>query len=253
MGLAKKIILGVIIYMLFMLSLFPARVALSLLALPKSVAISGVSGTIWQGSLDRVAIGNRVLEHVRWNINFAKLFTGTLSSDLVFGNRASMVNGKGIAALSFSGISLSNLRVELPSEFLIGNARLPFQTKITGALNLIVPEFKQGLPWCESLEGKVFLDNLSVSNQFGHYPLGNIALGLACDNGDIQASIDENGNKLGLQGLALIKANNKIDVNAKIRETSAQPKDLTMALSFLGRPDAEGYYSLNYQGKIPNL
>lgn len=236
-----------------MLSLFPAKVALSLLPLPSNIVFSGVSGTIWDGDIDNLSIGERALDHIHWRINLWKLFTANLSIELDVGNRGSVVSGKTNINLSHSGISLTDLRFESPSEFLLGNTRLPFKTEVKGSLNLIVPAFVQGKPWCERLSGKVFLEDLNVKNQFGNYPLGNIDLELACLNGDIQLSANEADNKLGLKGKASLLANNKVDIEAGIKQTPTQPKELSQVLRFLGQPNAEGFYPLVYKGALPKL
>ncbi|MCL1039583.1 type II secretion system protein N [Shewanella submarina] len=236
-----------------MVVLFPARVAVQLAPLPPQVKVAGVTGTIWDGSADMVTVDRRQLEQVNWNLQFLPLLMGKVSAELSVGNRASAVAGRGLVSWSMSGIQAEDLRFEAPSGFLIGNARLPFRTKVDGELSLIVPELEQGQPWCEALTGKVFLNHLAVKNQFGDYPLGNIQLGLACRDGEVVLSTDENSNQLGVKGEVTVGENNKLLVNGKIRETDAQPGDLKQALGFLGPQDQDGYYTIRYSGVIPGL
>ncbi|MGI2260922.1 type II secretion system protein N [Shewanella sp. GXUN23E] len=253
MFVVKKILLGLLIYLVFMLALFPARVALQLAPLPPQVNIAGVSGTIWDGSADTVSVDKRLLEQVHWQLKFLPLLTGKVTVDLTVGSRATAVSGKGLLSWSLSGVQAQDLRFEAPGSFLIGDARLPFRTKVDGELSVIVPQLTQGKPWCEALDGKVFLNHLSVNNQFGDYPLGNIQLALACRNGEVVLSTDEKGNGLGVKGEVTIGENNKLLVDAKVRETAEQPDDLKKALSFLGKSDNEGYYPIRYSGVIPGL
>lgn len=249
----KKILLGVLIYLVFLVALFPAKVALQLAPLPPQIKVAGVSGTIWDGAAEMVSIDRRQLEQVHWQLHFLPLLTGKVSVDLNLGSRATAVSGKGMLSWSMSGVQAQDLRFEAPSSFLVGNARMPFRTKVEGELSLIVPELEQGKPWCEVLSGKVFLNNLQVNNQFGDYPLGNIQLALTCRNGEVVLSTDDKGNELGVVGDVTIGVNNKLLVNARVKETAAQPADLKQALSFLGRPDKDGYYPIKYSGVIPGL
>lgn len=253
MVLYKKIIIGLLIYLFFIFAIFPARVALSFMPIPEHILLSNVSGSIWQGNIETLQIDDRKLEHVRWDLSFFPLLLGKLAIDFHIGNRASEVSAKGKVDLSSSGIAFTDFRFDAPSHFILGRTQLPFRTAVEGNIDVIIPKFIQGKPWCEQLMGKVFVGNLQVNNQFGQYPLGNIELALACDKGNIQVEAKENGNKLGVKGTAELEANNIFNVNAKIKKTSTQPADLTQALTFLGKADRNGYYSITYKGTLPRF
>jgi general secretion pathway protein N len=249
--LVKKIALGFFIYLVFLVVLFPASMAVKLAPIPANVVVSGVSGTVWSGSIDMLSVQKRQVELVQWDLSVASLFTGTVKADISIGTRSSAVNGKGVVAYSFGGLDVTGLRFEAPSDFLLGNARLPFKTKINGDISALVETFGQGLPWCEQLSGKLFLNKVQVTNQFGNYPLGDIALGLSCIDGNVQLATDEKLNGLGLDGTIVLADNKMMQVNAKIREVNTQPDDLKKALGFLGKKDSQGYYPITYQGRLP--
>lgn len=251
MNLTKKIILGVAIYVVFLIALFPASIAVKLAPLPKGINVTGASGSIWSGRIETLNIQKRQLEQVQWQLSPWGLFLGKAKLDVVIGNRASAVNGKGLVTISMSGIDAEGLRFEAPSSFLLGKARLPFRTEVNGEISLFVERLQQGKPWCEQLKGKLFLNTVSVKNQFGNYPLGDIELGLSCEDGNIKVRSDEAMNKLGLDGTVLVKADKMVQVAAKIKETSSQPADLKKALGFLGKKDSQGYYPISYQGRLP--
>lgn len=253
MSLVKKIIIGVAVYLGFLVALFPASVAVKLAPLPSNIAISGVSGTIWSGSADIVTVQKRQLELIQWQLSPWRLFLGKANIDFVIGNRASAVNGKGFVSLSTSGVNAKELRFDAPSSFLIGNTRLPFRAEVEGNFSLIVQQLDQGTPWCEQLNGKLFAQQLQVNNQFGQYPLGDVGVGLSCVDGNIKIATDETMNQLGLTGNAFVKADKLLQVTAKIKETDAQPNDLKQALTFLGKKDSQGFYPISYQGRIPGL
>ncbi|MFS1425046.1 type II secretion system protein N [Shewanella sp. 10N.286.48.B5] len=253
MSLIKKIILGVFVYLIFLVVFIPANWLVGIAPLPNNIKVSGVSGTLWQGSADLVSIDRRLIEQVSWDLNPWTLFIGQLYVDLQIGSRATPVSGQGDISWSLAGVSAENLRFEAPNKFLLGNAKLPFRTMVDGDVSLIVESLKQGTPWCEQLTGKLFLNAIDVKNQFGEYPLGDIALGLSCIDGQVQLMTDDSMNKMGIQGSATLGENNRIVVSAKIKPTHEQPQDLTQALSFLGKQDSQGYYPVNYQGTIPGL
>tara|TARA_R110002050_G_scaffold185418_2_gene319437 strand:- start:1477 stop:2238 length:762 start_codon:yes stop_codon:yes gene_type:complete len=252
-SLFSKIVIGVIIYLVFLLVYLPANWLVSIVPLPNNVAISGAEGTLWQGQASLVTIDQRQIEQVSWQLSPWGLLVGKADIDFKIGNRATPVSGKGSISWSFSGLRANNIRFDLPDSFLLAGARLPFKTQIDGDVSLMVEILEQGKPWCEQLSGKLFLNNTNVKNQYGVYPLGNISLGLSCLDGQLKIATDETQNVLGLTGSAILGESNLVKVSAKIKPTDAQPRDLREALSFLGRQDSQGYYPINYQGVVPGL
>lgn len=253
MSLIKKIILGLVIYLVFLIALFPASLAVRLAPLPANISIAGVEGSVWSGSIETVSLPQRQLEQIRWDLSPWSLLLGKVKADVQIGSRGTAVNGKGTVSWSLSGISAKGLRFEAPDNFLIGNARLPFKTVIGGEVSLIVETLEQGLPWCEQLTGKLFLNHTEVKNQFGEYPLGDIELGLSCIDGKVQLQTSESQNQLGLSGTLQLAAEKQVIVTAKIKETDGQPEDLRKSLAFLGKKDSQGYYPISYQGRVPGL
>ena len=221
MSLFSKIVIGVIIYLVFLLVYLPANWLVSIAPLPNNVAISGAEGTLWQGQASLVTIDQRQIEQVSWQLSPWGLLVGKADIDFKIGNRATPVSGKGSISWSFSGLRANNIRFDLPDSFLLAGARLPFKTQIDGDISLMVEILEQGKPWCEQLSGKLFLNNTNVKNQYGVYPLGNISLGLSCLDGQLKIATDETQNVLGLTGSAILGESNLVKVSAKIKPTDA--------------------------------
>ncbi|GGN31646.1 type II secretion system protein N [Shewanella putrefaciens] len=253
MSLIKKVIIGVLIYLVFLVVLFPAKIAIALAPLPANISISGVNGSIWSGSIETLSVPQRQLEQIRWELSPWALFLGKVKVDFQIGSRATPVSSKGLVTWSLGGLSAKGLRFEAPDSFLIGNAKLPFRTEITGEVSLLVETLEQGKPWCEQLSGKLFLNQTHVKNQFGEYPLGNIELGLSCVDGKAQLMTDETKNQLGIVGALQLVEDNMVSVTAKIKETAEQPKDMRESLGILGKRGTDGYFPVVYQGRIPGL
>lgn len=236
-----------------MLVLFPARTAINLAPLPKGVEVIGVTGSLWSGQAEQIVLPHRQLSNVSWTLEPWLILLGKLQLNLVIGEPSSTINGKGLVTVSWAGVEINNVKFEAPTQFLLAGTSLPFKTQLVGELSFLLPTFVQGEPWCEQLTGKVFANNIELSNQFGHYPLGELTLALACQEGDILITSDESMNQLGFNGSLKVKQHNHIEIDAKIRETDSQPKELQKALVFLGQKDSQGYYPLFYSGSIPKL
>ncbi|MFQ6372252.1 type II secretion system protein N [Shewanella sp. YIC-542] len=253
MKLFGKIVIGILLYLLFMIMLFPARVAVALMPLPSGVQLGGVSGSLWHGQADVLQIGSRQLERLSWQLQPSSLFTGVVQAQWQLGSRASAVNGKGIISWSSAGIAARQLRLDAPVGFLVGNRRLPFKTVLSGDISLLLDEGHQGQPLCGGLNGKLFLNHIGLNNQFGDYPLGNMAFSLQCVKGQVQLATDDEKNAIGVAGTLLFKDQLQMEVNGRIRRTDGQSRDLQNSLGLLGKPDANGNYPLQYKGRIPGL
>ncbi len=253
MSLIKKIIIGVLIYFVFLVALFPASLAVRMAPIPANVALSGVSGSIWSGSIDSIQVQQRQLEQLRWELSPWSLLFGTIKLDAQLGSRTTAVSAKGQISWSMAGLSAQGIRFDAPGSFLLSNTKLPFKTEIQGEVSLLVDTLELGTPWCEQLTGKLFLNQTDVKNQFGHYPLGNIELGLSCVDGKVQVATDEEKNQLGIVGTAQLDAGNVVQLSAKVKETDGQPEDMRKSLSFLGKRGSDGYFPVVYQGRIPGL
>ncbi|WP_445946898.1 type II secretion system protein N [Shewanella sp.] len=253
MSLSKKIILAVALYLIFLVVYLPTKWLVSIAPLPANVSLSGVTGSVWNGQIDLVQIGPRQIEQLKWQLSPWALLLGQANVDINLGNRATAVSGKADVSWSLSGVKVQGLRFDAPNSFLIAGARLPFGTQIQGEVSLMVADFIQGKPWCEQLSGKLFLNHADMKNQFGEYPLGNMALALICQDGQVAVSMTEADNKLGISGLILLGADNSIKVTAKVKATDGQPQDMRNSLAYLGKPDSQGYYPVNYQGRLPGM
>ncbi|MCH1925918.1 type II secretion system protein N [Shewanella sp. C32] len=245
-----KVLIAVLLYLVFLVALLPARVVVALAPLPNGVSLAGVSGTLWQGSADTLVADGRQLEQVQWHLSPWQLITATVNLDVTFGGSGSAVTGKGNVSYSPSGIKLNSVKFDAPVSFLVGRNQLPFQTKASGDISLFVQQFEQGTPWCEQLAGKAFLNNIGITNRFGQYPLGDIELALQCVNGQVQLATDDEKNKLGIAGTLSLQDGMKYQLNGRMKVTADQPADLQKALPMLGKADANGFYPLTFSGRF---
>lgn len=253
MSLTKKIIIGLFIYLAFLVATLPANFAMRFVALPKGLSLGGVSGSVWQGNVNSVAFEGRQLDSLKWDLSPWRLFLGQVQVDLSLGERNTPINARGLLRASFSGLYVEAFRFEAPIPLLLGQKKLPFRTQVSGDMSVLINEFDSAEPWCETLSGTAIINQANVKNQFGDYPLGDVSFALTCVNGDIELKTDEKMNRLGLVGTLLLQDKNRVAIDAKMKETPDQPADLKKMLSQFGAKDSKGYYSLNYKGAIPGL
>ncbi|GLS83464.1 type II secretion system protein N [Paraferrimonas haliotis] len=249
----KIIIASILLYLVFMVALFPARFAVKLAPLPNHVQLNQVSGSLWQGKVGQLVVGRYHIDQLAWEMHPWQLFTGEAALSFTVGKSRSSLRGHGDIGYGLSGLRISQLKVIGDISYWAPSTMLPLRSKATGQVEVFIANYQQGQPYCESMQGQVEALTLDVNNQFGEFPLGDIRLDLSCDNGKLLATASEDANQLGAQGQFSLDEGGVYQLSASIRKVDSQPEQLQKALSFLGKPDAKGRYPLEFSGKIPGF
>ena len=111
---------GIAALLASLVALLPARVALGVLGLPAGTA-SGVSGTVWKGSVEHLSLEGIALGPVTWTARPLRLFTGQFAADIEAGLPEGFINGS--IGLGLGGtIHVSNLEAAAPLALLAPGA-----------------------------------------------------------------------------------------------------------------------------------
>lgn len=107
---------GLVALLLSLVGLIPAHVALAIFGVPADT-VSGVSGTVWRGSFQRLTINNVVLGPVSWQARPSRLLLGRLAGDV----EATLPDGflnTGVAVSLGGSLSLTDLEGAAPVAWL---------------------------------------------------------------------------------------------------------------------------------------
>ncbi|TKB47649.1 type II secretion system protein N [Ferrimonas sediminicola] len=241
---------ALVLYLVFLVVTVPVGLVWQWVPKPQGVQLQGLDGTLWSGRADRLTVAGRRLESLTWEVDPWSLLGGRVEAVVAV---AGDVQGRGTVSYGLSGLALQGVRLESPIGTLVGNRRLPFRTKVTGEVQLNLAEGSQGQPWCDRLSGRILVQQLDVNNQYGAFPLGNLAGTLSCSQGNLKLTMTERDNRIGVAGTALLKGNMEVQLDASIRATVDQPEAMANSLDFLGQPDASGAYPLRYSGRLPGF
>ena len=74
----RLVLLGILIFLGVMLATFPARVAYQWFA-PAEVRLSGITGSVWNGSAAEGIAGGAYVRNISWNFKPMSLLSGKLS------------------------------------------------------------------------------------------------------------------------------------------------------------------------------
>ncbi|ALS31637.1 general secretion pathway protein N [Pseudoalteromonas translucida KMM 520] len=251
----KKIITLSIVFLLsfivFCIIKLPAAVAIDLAKpyFPKQLEVGQSVGTIWQGQMMQVRYQGEQLNNVRWDVAGWALFTGKLNANVKFGDPRERSDISGYADVSFGlfnkQVKVTNGLVRSTVERAMQRIQLPLPVTAKGRVILELAEYTSGAPYCESLQGEIASPNIDVQGLNGWFNIGPLGGNLSCKSGDIAILIDPD-NTLGLEADAILKANFDFKVSGYVKPDATLPKDVHDAVKFLGRPDNQGRYPLNF-------
>ena len=254
----KKILSLVLLFIVsfigFVVYLAPAAVVLDYAKpyLGKSVQLSGVSGTVWQGNAQQASVNSQTLNNITWQLKPLNLFTGTIAVDIKFGKLRGFDSpyGKGSIALplGFDMVTLDTVSVRVPADMVMKNAQLPMPLPAKGNIKLAVKNanilLQDKSKLCTEFSGQVETHNLSVQGLQGWIEFDTIEGALGCSSGAISIAVTK-ANQLGLQ-LEAEYGKLGVKVSGFVKPDSSMPKQLHDAVKFLGRPDGTGRYPLKF-------
>lgn len=99
-----------------LVALVPARVVFGFIGMPPGT-VTGLSGTAWTGTADRLSVEGITLGPVRWSVRPVRLLAGQVAADVVATLPDGFVNGT--VGVGFGGrIAISNLEGAAPLSWL---------------------------------------------------------------------------------------------------------------------------------------
>lgn len=242
----KWILLALLAYVVFLIVKFPAVQLVSRLQLPANISVLGVSGTIWQGQAQQVIINGLAVDKLEWQLSFWPLLTGKAKLAVNAGNlrQAEEISFSGLLWLGQDSVAADNFSLYLPSDLVIAQLPLPIAVNAKGRFSLKLDEldYQQG---CQTLSGKGQWLNAEVVGLQSPITLGTFNADLSCIENDVLISVKE-PNSFGLTARARIPNNLRFAVEGRFKPDPSLPEEVQQAAQFFGKPDAEGYYPVNF-------
>ena len=247
MSKAKLILTGTVCYLVFMLCLTPASWWLKLVTLPKQLELGAASGTLWQGSIAGAQYQKLQFGQINWTLNGWAIFRGKVEFELKSGSakQPQLPFLQSDASYGFGGARLDNTLIKMPIAQVLPLLDLPLPVDASGQLVLDVAQFSEGQPWCGNLAGQASWQDARLQTPTGTWLELNSLFGrLSCNQGTVVLTTDSN-NVLGLDVTAVLNAEQLL-VNGTVKPDDGMPKEVHQAMQFLGRPDAQGRYTLKF-------
>lgn len=211
------------------------------------------SGTIWSGVASDAAWRGTALGELRWSLRPLALLRARAAADLALARPDGSASAT-IATASGGALEFSNLRFDLPLEFL---AQLPTGTprgtrgRASGAFN----ELRLVAGWPVTARGTVDVVGL-IMPRFAEGPIGSFELVVpdpsadSAGSPDIKAQVTDRDGPLQVDAVLTLSPGRSFLFEGTVTPRGAAPPALVRALEFLGPADASGRRPFGMSGTL---
>ena len=240
----RLILVGTAVFVFGLVVMFPARVAYDAFA-PPALRLSGVTGTVWDGTAVSGAAGGIYLDNLRWSFVLTSLLRGRLGFDVTVAPAGGFLDGRieigPGGTLVFSGLdaslSIAALQGLIPAPGIEGNVRLQFD-----ALRV-----ENGLP--VAADGTIDVAGLLVRG-LSPAPLGDFRAQIASSDRAISGSVEDINAVLDIAGSLRIGADRTYVLEGLVAPTPQTPAAVVEQLRFLGSANARGQRQFRFEGRL---
>lgn len=249
----KLALIGVLLFLVFLVATLPAPTAYALIKSKNAEApliLNNVEGTVWSGRAGPALIGGQRLDSLAWDINSWALLIGRVQAKIEFRNGDSF--GSANIARGFTGKVYARdveARIDLQRMKLLSQV-LPLGMQ--GALLLHLSAFDLDRRSILNAEGTLAWDNAVITVP-SRVDFGNLRIALGGEDDNVKATLSDGGGPLQADGILLITrdGNYKFTGNFAVRDASQSM--LVQGLQFLGRPGPDGKVSTSNSGHLSSL
>lgn len=240
---------GLIALLVSLVALIPARLALAVIGVPAET-VSGVSGTLWRGSLRRIALDGIVLGPVAWQARPTRLLLGQLAAGL----EATLPEGfvkTGIALSPGGRLSFSDLEGAAPVAWLA-----PAAGRDGGQLTARFERLELNGERIETAIGSLQVAGvvLPIPTAGARMAPGNYAITFDAQDlapeAVLSGAVTDAGGPLEIAGTVTLTAPRSYELSGTAKPRPEAPPELRNALQMLGPASPDGAHTLSLTGSF---
>ncbi len=240
---------GLVALLLSLVGLIPAHVALAIFGVPADT-VSGVSGTVWRGSFQRLTINNVVLGPVSWQARPSHLLLGRLAGDV----EATLPDGflnTGVAVSLGGSLSLTDLEGAAPVAWLA-----PATGRDGGQLTARFERVELDGDRVDTAIGSLQVAGvvLPVPNAGPQLAPGDYAV--TFDSRDLApeellaGKVTDSGGPLEISGTVTFTPPRSYELSGTAKPRPEAPPSLRQALQMWGPADPQGAHAIGFSGSF---
>jgi len=241
----------VVLYLFSLVLTMPASLLVQSIPNNTGIEIGRAAGTVWDGEFSQVNYRKQpVLQKLTWKVDWLALLKLQLKADLKFNNGRRVLDGVGSVGYGFSGLTLSNIKVDMQAAELEPYLKLPVPVTLLGKLTLVVENGTQGKPYCGELDGYLIWHDAIVETPMADIDLASPSVDLSCTDGDIFASLTQDSEQLATNADIVLSAGGNYELKGDIIGRETLDSNILQALSWIGPKKESGETLLNFKGRL---
>jgi len=247
-----KIILVLIALYLFSLVLTaPATLLTRFIPTNAGINIGHTSGTVWNGELSQLDYRKQpTLQKLTWQFDWLALLKLQLKADLKFNNGHRVLNGVASVSYDFSGLAVSDVKVNMQATELLPYLQLPVPVTPSGKLTLVIENGTQGVPYCEDLDGYLVWHDAVLETPMANIDLASPSVDLSCADGDLIATLTQDSEQLTTNADIVLSTGGNYELKGDIIGRETLDPNILQALSWIGPKKESGETLLNFKGRL---
>jgi|TARA_R110000822_G_scaffold49736_5_gene130519 general secretion pathway protein N len=248
-------LLGVTAFIVGLVAMAPAATLWQWAPQPSPVQVERLSGTVLNGRLQGLTQQQRrIAEQLAWRWRPTALFGAawgyTVEGQVLGGTALGRVKATPWGSVAVDALRAGgDVRTLLQA---IGQGFLP----VNGRWHLNLDHAAARDQWPTAIDGTVTLTELTWALGRNPIVLGNFEATLSDEPGDdghavLVANLKSLEGPLELEGVARQRHDRSHDIDLRMRPRADAPPIIRNLLNGLGQPDANGWYHLKRQGRMP--
>lgn len=244
---------GVTAFLIFLILLFPADRAYSLMKDNLPVVLYDISGTIWSGRAGAAVLEKRVMRALNWSVRPWAVFLGRLDLDITFDSGD--IKGDGTVGFSLAKkLRFTDVQAQVPPSELqsLLAPKLPPLVQLQGSVNLDAEKIivDQAANRAEYVKGTLIWRDAAISGF--KEPLGAFRVLFDTVDDTVVGLITSEGTDgpVIAEGKLTLDKDGKYDVNIQLAARDRARQDIGHALRFLGQVGADGKVTIVQKGTL---
>ena len=217
---------------------------------PHNIEVSGVEGTLWEGSARQIVVHGLELPKTSWALSGDSLFEQKLLVDVETGHARSDLFAKGLLGWDGEQLTISDARARASREQLQEWVQLPVPVVVDGRLSVSIPSMTVADGHCVALDGDGMLRQAEVQSPFGDVDLGQVTFDLDCKSNRLNIVASQSSAELKASAKVVVDRNGRYTVSGHLLPQDELAEPFRNSLKFLGRANAKGEYPLKTRGTL---
>ena len=239
--------LFLVVYLLGLLALIPANYLIKQLSpyAPQLEAV-GVSGTLWQGSVQHLTVDAYELENLSWSLSPFPLLLGQAKIDFISVSAEQSIEGVASVGLSGDSIELNQLRVRFPLTQYAHQLQIA-EFDLTGQIELQLDYLQYQLGVLDEGKGALIWRQAGMGDSL---QLGDIQLDWQLQEGKVDGQLSDLDGPVEIEGSLDLSGAGQYQLNAQFEVKDNSDVSLKQTIRLFGRSIGENRVQLEKDGVL---